>query len=475
MKCHLKYTIVTSCVLVLVGCSSISKKLNIHGKTEIFVAQELAHLPIDVSRSLPVEVLLALSDRNVYANELGLIKLLNRDQCPIEVTAHRRDFRFSESNKAAIYAANHNSFDSIKIDIVKLADGTWINFYDPYTVLTTDDHSGKRMKISQMNIDEYHGLGVQNKQTDELTDERPITALEVIRLFANSDNNGNKLNIEIKGKASQRDLFTIDNTLKKYLDPEQYHYSSMDPILLKRLREINPVVYLGFIQSPAPASITQDRKNLEIAASDDPHYQDRMKSIDFLANAGHPAYGYWSFYNYATREGLEKIYENLGANSGLHLDIRNFSKSPNIRKIADKMGMKIKTYSVNGARFHEEQLLKLKKKRYPLPYGIISDSSPYRICELLFDVSKPAISQRQYQTSLARYIASLPSDADLERITESLDYIDSNYYFNLDGNLRPIKSKSVEYTAKNNLLGPESDKDVDISLNYGKPIVIKVK
>lgn len=416
------------------GCQSTAEPT-----PTVIVPAELKRFPTDaaVTGKDIVDMQLALADRNLYLSSLGNIKHLSRNQCGLEVSAHRGDFRQPESSATAITHALIDNFDSLEIDVMLLDDGTWVNHHDKYSGRASVYYTGKRQKIEDLSLKYFKRLKLRDKQTNELLDQRPLTALETFKFFAAYQKVHQKLNVEIKSEANGEQLKRLDDMLRLYIGQGRFYYSSMDADALHKLRGINPQVYIGFIQGAHPDSIAKLKSDLRRGAQNDELYRENRDNIEAVGNFGSRRYGS-KYRDFTSSKALYELYKDFGSNSGLHLDIRRYAQVPVVKSRAHELGMKVLTYTINGTDYHQSRLLALQKTS--LPDGIIVDTSPYRICERLFGLSRPNKSHIP-SSDLGRYISSLPADADFDRFEEMLGYASEGYYISLSKGLKLIKSK----------------------------------
>jgi len=251
----------------------------------------------------------------------------------------------------------------------------------------------------------------------------------------------------------------------------------MKPDILIKLRDINNSVYLGFIQRPHPESIKRLKRKLQTAGKNDKFYRAHNSAIQWSGKIGGRAYRQWSYKNYTSTKALKKIANELGPNAGLHLDIRDYSNNTKVKLRATNLGMKLYTYSINGPDYHEKKLLQIKKRSINLlPKGVIVDNSPYHICQRLFGITNKE-AEHVGKSAVGRYINSLPNDADMDRLYESLAYIDSGYYFSMAGKLRTIKHSSNFRERINPIMKRQRTviNDEVLNFNNGKPIQINLE
>lgn len=391
-----------------------------------------------------VDTQLTLADRNLYLTHAGTIKLLSTEKCKLDISAHRGDFRQPENSVQAISSALADNFNSVEIDIMQLKDGTWVNHHDSQTGRATVYYSGERFKLAKMNLKQFSGLKLRDKNNNNLINQRPITAYEAFITFAANRTPLQVLNVEIKSQATGTELAELDALLRQVIGFKGFYYSSTDIDTLYKLRGINPFVYLGFVQTAHPNSIDKLRSDLRKGANNDAFYLDNQNRIELAGKYGSKRYRS-RYKDHTSTSRLRALFKKLGANSGLHLDIRSYIQNPSVKSRANQLAMKVYTYTINGSNYHQSQLLALKITQ--LPHGVIVDETPYKICQRLFTASTP---KKIYQplTDTGKYIASLPVDADFDRFTEMLGYQYEGYYISLTSDLKAIKSRPPKKRSK---------------------------
>ncbi len=438
------YIVVTmTSLLILSGCKSTPEPIT----PTYIVPAALAHLPVDAAtQGLDIiDIQLTLGDRNLYLAANGNIKMLSTAQCALDISAHRGDFRQPESSYNAIASALNDNFNSVEIDVMLLKDGTWVNHHDSQTGRATVHYTGERYKLERMNRKEFGQLKLRDKDTNALLNERPITAAEAFKVFAGYRMPSQKLNVEIKSDANGQELVELDNMLKKYIGNGGFYYSAADQDILYKLRGINPYVYLGFVQGGHPTSVEKLTADMRKGVNSDAYYLENQNNIEFAGRYGTKRYRS-RYKDYTSSDALAKLQRKLGSHSGIHLDIRSFMQNRSVKSRAERLDMKVYTYSLNGTDYHQSQLLKLNKKS--LPHGVIVDATPYKICQRLFNAAVPA---KRYQplSNIGRYIASLPQDANFDRFEEMLGYQQEGYYLSLASGLKSIKGNQTKQAVNN--------------------------
>ena len=445
-------------ILTLAGCKSTPEPI----VPERVIPPALLHFPQDVKVDWAdiLDMKQALDDRNLYFHHNGNIKMLSTAQCKLDISAHRGDFRFPESSSSAIASALNDNFNSVEIDVMLLKDGTWVNHHDSQTGRATVHYTGKRFKLERMKLNEFAQLKLRDKNNNDLLDQRPITAYEAFSTFAAFRHANQKLNVEIKSDTYGGKLLELDNMLRQTIGLEGYYYSSGNLETLYKLRGINPLVYLGFIQGGHPSSIEILKKNLRNGVKNDAYYLDNQHKLELAGGYGTRRYRS-KYKDYTSSKAIGTLVRKLGSNSGLHLDIRSYTQNLRVKSRAKTFGMKLYTYSLNGADYHQSQLRKLNRAQ--LPDGVIVDATPYKVCQQLFTASLP--KQRYQATStIGRYITSLPVDADFDQFEQMLGYRHEGYYISLASGLRSIKRATPKAAA---VIKTSSNID-----EYGFPIII---
>ncbi|WP_350432618.1 glycerophosphodiester phosphodiesterase family protein [Shewanella sp. H8] len=442
---HLKVycTILIVFIFSLSGCKSTPEPV----KPSYVIPAALSHLPADAAnQGLDIiDVQLSLGDRNLYLANNGNIKMISTAQCQLEISAHRGDFRQPESSANAISSALNDNFNSVEIDVMLLKDGTWVDHHDSQTGRATVYYTGERFKLNRMSFQEFSNLKLRDKHSNNLLDQRPITAAEAFKVFGAYRDQNQRLNVEIKSDTNGQKLVELDNMLRKYIGLGGFYYSAAELDVLYKLRGINPSVYLGFIQGGHPTSVEKLAADLRKGVKNDAYYLDNQQNIELAGRYGTKRYRS-RYKDYTAKSSLTQLQKKLGSNSGLHLDIRSFMQHPSVRYSAHQLGMKVYTYSLNGSDYHQTQLLKLTIDQ--LPDGAIVDATPYKICQRLFNGAKP---KKRYQASsnVGRYITSLPQDADFDRFDEMLGYQTEGYYLSLASGLKAIHSTPVNKVPNN--------------------------
>ncbi|WP_264874427.1 glycerophosphodiester phosphodiesterase [Vibrio agarivorans] len=426
-------------VIIIQGCASSESV-----KTDRISAYQLESglgLPADAKllsnvnsvegREMFRDMQLALKSRNLYQTMAGDISFI-QGQCPLDVVAHRGNSNFAENSRDAIRMAGVGGFDGAEIDVMLTKDKHWVVHHDLETGRATASSNGKRYRINKITQKQWKTLSGRNPD-GTLNGYRPPYFSEAVNDWYHYATVDKKLNIEIKtSDVSTTDLYKLNQMAMQNLPFGNFFYSSMDMDVLKKMREVNPNVYLGYVWEPHPASIAQFKRDAKRGLNSDDYYKNNQKLIDM-------AFAMEGRYRKTKPRHSAKVVKNiLGANSGLHVDIRSFEQHATIYQRSKAHGLKVASYTINGTDYHQSMLSSLANRGRELPDEAIMDTSKLHICQQL----NPALvtsSQGYSPTTVAgEAIVSLPQDADFERLYEQLDYLDSGHYITLNGNIRMV-------------------------------------
>ncbi|MEZ9156504.1 glycerophosphodiester phosphodiesterase [Vibrio sp. F13] len=384
---------------------------------------------------------LALKSRNLYQTMGGDISYI-KGQCPIDVIAHRGSSNYAENSRNAIQMAAVSGFDGAEIDVMLTRDKDWVVHHDIGTGRATARSDGKRYRVSRMKSSEWNSLSGRSPD-GTLDGYRPAYFNEAVNDWYHYATIEQPLNIEIKtSDGSMEDLFKLDEMARQSLPYRNYFYSSMDMDVLKKMREINSSVYLGYVWEPHSASVAQFKRDAKRGMGSDDYYQKNKKNIDrAFAMEGR-------YRKHKPKHSAKTVKRILGSNSGLHVDIRSYRQYATIYSRAKAQGMKVVTYTINGTDYHQDQLVSLAKAGRPLPDEAIMDTSKFSICQQL--APQLVVQSNGYQpTTLAgETVAGLPNDADFHRLYEQIDYLKDGHYITNRGLIR-----SVSYSKPANVKG----------------------
>lgn len=386
---------------VLAGCSSVDD-ISEH-QDEI---AGLEQLPIGaegrvfkLSQFTPTEVQdiqYALATRGLYWTAAQTPAYINSQQCPVEVYAHRGHYNYPENSESGILMGALGGFDGVEIDVMLTRDGYWVVHHDSRTGRATGRYDGKRFKMSRIDGDEWNSLVVRDKD-GHLTDERAPYVIDALKRWASSYQPGQQLNIEIKEDADIVELSYLLKMARSTLPSGSYFFSSMEFDVLKHMRELDKLVYLGYVWEPHPTSIAQVKRTARKAVRSDPLYQKYQRQLNWVSDYEARKRSR----SKSTKYSAKTVRSALGSNSGLHVDIRSFVGASTIYTRSKQAGLKrVATYTINGSEYHQKQLVALKKMRRNLPDEVIMDTSKFEICHQLNPqlASKKSAYQRQRNT-----------------------------------------------------------------------------
>lgn len=420
--------------LFLNACNSTPSKKTVGNFSD---AQQYAHS----------ELAKALAARGFSQTTLGNINYLSTRQCSgFQLQSHRGSIRYPENSIKAVVDSIDNDFDVIEIDVRITRDDVWVVHHDARTGRETGTSDNKRRKIESIRYEKEWGyLRERDQDSGMLTNSVPPSFTQLARAFSNASKPGQKLNIEIKSRAGVDDLKMLDYLAFKYLGTGNYFFSSLEMRNLIRMREINPDIYLAYIQSPAKASLQKLAADLKRGAGSDPIYErnkEQLESIQAYGSRRHRV----TRYDSPVR--LDKLKKQLKRNFGYVLDIRHYRQSANTLKyVAQQSGIPVATYSINGHDYHEKTLLAQSKQRRP--DSVIIDDTVYGFCSV-FEL--PTVKPVYTTDKDAKLIASMPADLDLERLDNLANYAENKLYPAVGNTLKSILTKS--YIPKKTVIKP---------------------
>ena len=440
-------------VLALVGCSSSD---NLSSGTHQDEVAGLTHLPIGaegrvlkLSSYTPAQVQdiqNAMQARGLYWTAAQTPAYLNGKVCPIDVYAHRGHYNYPENSSSAVLMGAIGGFDGVEIDVMLTRDGYWVVHHDSYTGRATGRSDGKRYRMSRIKGKEWNTLVVRDKD-GYLTDERAPYAIDAFERWGSSYQLGQQLNIEIKEDADIVELNQLLRMARETLPRGSYFFSSLEFDVLKKLRELDKSVYLGYVWEPHPTSIAKAKQTARKAAKSDVLYQKYNRQINWVSDYEARKRSRSKSQKYSAKT----VRKALGANSGLHVDIRSFVGASTIYTRSHQAGLeRVATYSINGTDYHQAQLAYLKSRGRQLPDEAIMDTSKFEACHRLYPNLANKVRSYTPTTSYGRAIMQLPNDADFNRLEEQLMYLEDNHYIASNGRVRsmsrvaqaPVKVKS---------------------------------
>ncbi|GHA33228.1 glycerophosphodiester phosphodiesterase [Photobacterium aphoticum] len=423
----------------LAGCAGGSSVTLAHDPV-----RALSHFPNDAEGKLGrnlehseeelIDIQQALADRNLYLTLGGDIGFFDQN-CPVNVSAHRGDFRHTENSVSSLEGAILNGYEEAELDVQANRDGSWVAYHDAYTGKAVGRWDGKRYRISTMSNSDW----IKNRVRDtegNLTEESPIFASGMINTWSNAIP-GQTLNIEIKGDPSHDDLRYLNNIVRWQLEEGSYYFSSMEIEHLEYLRKINPNAMMAYLWDPDPQSIEIAKRDLRRAVKSDVLYQRNRRYIDLADD-----YSRRRYKNDAKLSAAE-VRQKLGPNSGLYVDIRSFERHPTIEQRAREQGLKLATYTINSDEYHRERLAYLAKRGRPLPDTVIVDSTKFATCISMEPELVTNKGEYRASTVLGQMIAKLPNDADFSQLELQKIYMADNHYLSYKQQVRSIYAKET--------------------------------
>lgn len=370
----------------------------------------------------------ALQARGLYLTDTHNLAYLQSNICPLQVSAHRGHYNYPENSKLAVEKAAAGGFDGAEIDVRITKSGDWVVHHDRISGRAAARSNGKQIEIENSRTGEWQKLRLRDPQ-GKLTKQQPPLLRRVLTAWAKKRHTGQQLNIEIKSQANAAELASLNQLVTKALPSGSYFYSSLNFPVLQALRKLNADVYLSYIRDPHSQSIDTLRTSLRSEAktndafnynrhylilSDDESHDRRLRKTK-IVSAG-------------------MIRSELGANSGLQVDIRSFVLAPAIYSSAKQAGLnQVTTYSINGTEYHQQMLRDLNQQQRSLPDQAVMDTSKFKICNQLYPELTAPQSDYQGSTDYGRAIMRLPNDADYLLLEEQMKYLKYHQYIGADG------------------------------------------
>lgn len=453
-----KIALVGFFILALSGCSTMSKNESASNKRA-----ELTEEEKDISAALAVRNLKQDYDESIA---------YDKGSCPVNVVAHRGSSRYPENSLPAVTFAGMGKFDGVEIDVMMLRDGKWVIHHDRETGRAVATSTGKRYRVSRMKSSEWNTLYLRSPN-GELTSKHANYAWQVFNMWGRYSSSEKMLNIEVKSETDVQDLYELNASAERYIPSGNFFFSSMSIDALKKIREVNQNVYLGYIWDPDQKSINILKQDVDRSLSSDRYYQ---KNKDRIEDAYRMETRYRRRYK-DSKLSASTVKKELGWNSGLHVDIRSFVKYPTIYSRAHNLGLRVATYTINGSEYHQKELVSLFKQNRSLPDEAIMDNSKFQLCRQL-NPNLVYSSNQHYtpSTAMGKLISSLPNDADFDHLDDQKLYFSNQMYMNYLGAIRNIqtvstntfvkktvKAKPVEFVVK--------DEEFDIGTS---PIMISI-
>lgn len=386
----------------------------------------------------------ALNSRGLYWTAGQTPAYLNSNQCPIDVYAHRGHYNYPENSLTSILMGALGGFDGVEIDVMLTRDGYWVVHHDSISGRATGRRDGKNLRISRIKGKDWNTLVVRDKDGN-LTNERAPYAIDVFKQWAQTRQAGQQLNIEIKEDADLVELAQLNRMVVSSLPQGSYFYSSLEFDVLKSMREVNSSVYLGYVWEPDGKSINEVKRVARKASKSDVLYQKYSRAINWVSDYEARRRSRSKSNKYSAK----KVRHALGANSGLHVDIRSFVRAPTIYTRSKAAGLaRVATYSINGTEYHQSQLQGLNHSGRALPDAVIMDTSKFEFCHRLYPELISKSNLYHPTTDYGRAIMQLPDDADFIHLDQQRMYLADNHYLTANGKVRLLNSSTLSSVSK---------------------------
>lgn len=187
-------------------------------------------------------VVLTLATFVIISTSMGLAAILNNAiNKNVNITAHRgSSLTAPENSISAIKNAISEGADYVEIDVMTTKDDEVVVFHDS----TLKRMAGINNSIKDMNLSEVREIDIGSQFSEEFAGEKIPTFKEVLR--ASKDKI--KINIELKVKKKDDPLpEKVVELLKKYEMEDQVIISSQDYESLQKIKEVDPLINVGFI------------------------------------------------------------------------------------------------------------------------------------------------------------------------------------------------------------------------------------
>lgn len=187
-------------------------------------------------------VVLTLAIFVIISSSMGLAAILNNAiNKNVKITAHRgSSLTAPENSISAIKNAISEGADYVEIDVMTTKDDEVVVFHDS----TLKRMAGINNSIKDMTLSEVREIDIGSQFSEEFAGEKIPTFKEVLR--ASKDKI--KINIELKVKKKDDPLpEKVVDLLKKYEMEDQVIVSSQDYESLQKIKEVDPLINVGFI------------------------------------------------------------------------------------------------------------------------------------------------------------------------------------------------------------------------------------
>lgn len=230
----------------------ISFLVELYYRLKFYDINERIFVPIDYYKNNKVYswllknrhrlVVLTLAIFVIISSSMGLAAILNNAiNKNVKITAHRgSSLTAPENSISAIKNAISEGADYVEIDVMTTKDDEVVVFHDS----TLKRMAGINNSIKDMTLSEVREIDIGSQFSEEFAGEKIPTFKEVLR--ASKDKI--KINIELKVKKKD-DLLPekVVDLLKKYEMEDQVIISSQDYESLQKIKEVDPLINVGFI------------------------------------------------------------------------------------------------------------------------------------------------------------------------------------------------------------------------------------
>ena len=230
----------------------ISFLVELYYRLKFYDINERIFVPIDYYKNNKVYswllknrhrlVVLTLAIFVIISSSMGLAAILNNAiNKNVKITAHRgSSLTAPENSISAIKNAISEGADYVEIDVMTTKDDEVVVFHDS----TLKRMAGINNSIKDMNLSEVREIDIGSQFSEEFAGEKIPTFKEVLR--ASKDKI--KINIELKVKKKDDPLpEKVVDLLKKYEMEDQVIISSQDYESLQKIKEVDPLINVGFI------------------------------------------------------------------------------------------------------------------------------------------------------------------------------------------------------------------------------------
>lgn len=271
----------------------------------------------------------ALAERGVYLDRWGNVKpLKGHGACGnLDTEAHRGSQLEVENSLAAVVGALHDGHQGVEIDVQRLRDGSWVLHHDARIGRTVYGGTKSHTKVASIKRGDWYRMEMLDTHGAP-AGQRPPFLVEVLEAFVGHAEQGQYLNIEIKGGSRCEHWVKLSSLVRRYLDSGRYSYSSqkLDPLECLRLYE--PNTRLAYITPPNKASL---KAAYGERYSRFRNWIRKEKDIDIDPLA---QYNYRRSNNdrYLATSHLKKVKQAIGEPAAVHVDIRDLVGRPALAK-----------------------------------------------------------------------------------------------------------------------------------------------